>query len=229
MLSGVDLRLDTPVDAGDLMAEHPDVVIVATGGSPDTTFLETGSELVSTSWDVLSGSVRPSGSVLIFDDRGSEPGLSVAEFLADRGVGPIELVTPDRLVGHDLAATIGPAYLKMLYENDVAMTPDHRLVRIDRLGNRLAASLRNEHTGTVTDRIVDFVVTETGVIPDDDLYKGLLGESSNFGITDIEAFRNGSAQPLPTSGFNLFRVGDAMAGRDIAAAIFDSRRLCQNL
>jgi len=229
MLAGVDLRLDTPVDIADVIAEQPDVVIVATGGSPDLGFLDTGASLVSTGSDVLAGSIRPTGSVLIFDDRGSEAGLSVAEFLAGSGAGPIEVVTPDRLVGSELAATIGPAYLTMLYENDVAMTTDHRLTGVERQGSRLATRLRNEHTGTTAVRMVDSVVAETGALPNDDLYKALIGESANLGVVDLDAFRHGLAQPRTVSGFSLLRVGDAVASRDIATAIFDSRRLCQNL
>jgi len=229
LLAGADVRLNSPVDASDFLAERPDIVIVATGGSPDTSFLDYGSELANTTSDVLSGSIRPTGSVLIFDDRGSEPALSVAEFLAVKGVGPIELVTPDRLVGHDLAATIGPAYLKMLYEHHVVMTTDHRLVGVERRGGRLAATLRNEHTEETAVRVVDRVVTETGVVPNDGLYRELRGMSANRGIVEIDAFRRGVAQVVAASGFMLFRVGDAVAGRDIAAAIFDSRRLCQDL
>ncbi len=228
-VAGVDLRLNTPVDSSDVLAEHPDVVIIATGGFPDPTFLDAGSDVVATSWDVLSGTVRPTGRVLIFDDRGSEAGLSVAEYLATRGIGPVEIVTPDRLVGHDLSATIGPAYLKMLYENSVALTPDHRLVAVRRESHGLVATLRNEHTRAETQRIVEFVITETGVVPDDDLYSALRESSANLGVVDIEALRTGAAQPRSSRGFDLFRVGDAVAGRDIAAAIYDSRRLCQNL
>jgi len=109
------------------------------------------------------------------------------------------------------------------------MTADHRLVGVERREGRLAATLRNEYTGEATVRTVDWVVTETGVVPDDHLYRELLDGSANGGVTDIDAFRHGTAQPLPVAGFNLFRVGDAVAGRDIAAAIFDSRRLCQSM
>ena len=46
---------------------------------------------------------------------------------------------------------------------------------------------------------------------------------------DIEALAAGRAQAQPAEGFALYRVGDAVASRDIAAAIYEARRLCQAL
>ncbi len=226
---GVDVRLNSPVDAVEVAAEAPDVVIVATGGWPDTSFLDGGAELVHTSWDVLGGHVAISGDVLVYDDNGREHAPSVVEYLADRDVGPIELVTPDRLVAQDLAATTGPAYLRMLYENDVRMTPDHSLVRVERSGGRLCAVLRNVFTRLETERLVDSVVTEHGVIPDDDLYLTLRDSSANDGVLDIHALVAGEQQPERGDGCALYRVGDAVASRGIAASIFEARRLCQSL
>ena len=62
--------------------------------------------------------------------------------------------------------------------------------------------------------------------------KSLITLSNNKGITDIPALIRGEAQPLPKAeveGFNLFRVGDAAASRNIHAAILDARRLCQTI
>jgi hypothetical protein len=169
------------------------------------------------------------GCVLVYDDHGSERAASVVEFLTDRGVVDIEIVTPDRLVGQDLAATTGPAYLRMLYENGVTQTPDHRLVCVERDGRRLTGTLRNEHTRAESKRTVDAIVVEHGVIPDDELYLALRDRSANRGEVDIEALAAGRAQPRPAEGFALYRVGDAVASRDIAAAIYEARRLCQAL
>ena len=54
--AGVELRLDTPVDASDVLAESPDVVIVATGGWPDTSFLESGADPI---WSTRRGTSSP--------------------------------------------------------------------------------------------------------------------------------------------------------------------------
>lgn len=236
-LVGVDIRLSTPVDVSDVLAEGPDVVIVATGGTPEVSYMEMGADLVSTAWDVLGGSVRPEGRVLVYDDHGAERGLAVVEFLADKadllGVSGIEVVTPDRYVGQDLATPLGPAYLRMLYEGGVAMTPDHRLVAVELTdGGFLRAVMRNEYTRAEVDRMVDAVVVEHGVVPDEDLYVTLREGSANGGVVDLEALSGGRAQPAFTGtdgGYLLYRVGDCVASRDVASALLDARRLLQHL
>ncbi len=180
--------------------------------------------MIST-WDVLSGNAAPSGKVLIYDDHGGEHAPSVAEFLSARGVSGIELVTPDRLVAQDLAATTGPAYLEMLYENAVLMTPDHQLVRVERGESGLVATLRNVHTRLEVERRVDSVVFEHGVVPNDEPYVSLRGASDNSGVVEIAALVNGDPQPESGDGFVLHRIGDAVASRGIHAAIYDARRL----
>ncbi len=227
--AGVELRLNSPVDAGDVASEEPDIVIVATGGLPDTSFLSAGEDLVHSTWDVLGGHVAIKGTVLIYDDHGGEHAPSVAEFLSGRGVSQIELVTPDRLVAQDLAATTGPAYLRMLYEIDAVMTPNHQLVAVERDDSMLRARLRNVFTRNEVIRTVDDVVVEHGVAPNDELFKELRAASANGGTINIAAFTDGEPQPVPTEGFALFRVGDAVASRGIAAALYDARRLCQLL
>ncbi|GIT46301.1 MAG: hypothetical protein Ct9H300mP12_08860 [Acidimicrobiales bacterium] len=90
-----------------------------------------------TAWDVLGGSAQTRGPSVVYDDHGAERGLAVVEFLVEKtellGVSDIEVVTPDRHVGLDLATPLGPAYLRMLYEGGVTMTPDHRLVTVESL------------------------------------------------------------------------------------------------
>ncbi len=226
---GVDVRLNSPVDEADVAREEPDIVIAATGGFPDPSFLDSGDELVVSTWDVLSGNASVAGSVLLYDDHGGEHAPSVAEFLSGRGVSEIELVTPDRLVAQDLAATTGPAYLEMLYESGVVMTPDHQLIRVVRADGALRATLRNVHTRKEIDRSVDVVVFEHGVVPNDQPYTGLREISSNKGVVDIEALLGSVPQPILGDGFVLHRIGDAVASRGIATAIYEARRLCQLL
>ncbi len=242
--SGVDVRLSTPVGTDEVWAESPDVVVVATGGWPDTGFLDAGAELVHTSWDVLGGHARPTGRVLVYDDHGAERGLAVVEHLVGNGNPPgdagcaVEVVTPDRHVGLDLATPLGPEYLRMLYGAGVAMTPDHRLVRVEAAddGTGLRAVLRNDYTRVEVERSVNAVVVEHGVVPDEDLFAALRPDSSNDGVTDLAALAAGTAQPAfaglgggSDAGPALFRVGDCIASRDVASALLDARRLLQHL
>ncbi len=236
-LAGVDVRLAAPVDATEVLAEEPDVVIAATGGAPEVSYLQVGADLVCTAWDVLGGSARPKGRVLVYDDHGAERGLAVVEFLLEKAelleVSDIEVVTPDRHVGLDLATPLGPAYLRMLYEGGVSMTSDHRLVAVESTEDgSLQASVRNEYTRLEGNRVVDFVIVEHGVAPAEDLYLTLREASTNGGVVDLVALSRGLAQPGFTGtdgGYLLYRVGDCVASRDVASALLDARRLLQHL
>jgi hypothetical protein len=117
----------------------------------------------------------------------------------------------------------------MLYGHGVLLTPDHRLISVERSGDGLRATLRNEYTRAEVVREVDSVVTEHGVVPDGSLFQELRDGSSNEGVVDLEALLAGDPQPLPGSGYTLFRVGDAVASRDVASAIYEARRLLQTL
>src|SRR5262249_33929074 len=81
----VDMRFGKWAEADDVRAEAPDIVIVATGGLPDSAVITEGVDLVSTSWDILAGDAKPAGEALLFDDNGAHPGLQAAELLAAAG------------------------------------------------------------------------------------------------------------------------------------------------
>ena len=48
-------------------------MIVATGGLPNTEILEEGNGLAVSTWDILSGNVKPAEEVLLFGDDGGHP------------------------------------------------------------------------------------------------------------------------------------------------------------
>ena len=83
-------------------------------------------------------------------------------------------------------------------------------------------------TGESADRVVDQVVVEQGTVPNDDVYADLKDGSVNRGEIDIDAFVRVTPQRLLTDlkgRYQLFRIGDAVASRNIHAAIYDARRL----
>ncbi len=84
---GVTFRFNHYAEAEDVLAESPDIVVVATGGLPDTGFLDAGEDLATTSWDILAGAVRPAASAILYDDNGAHPGMTTAEFMVEAGVG----------------------------------------------------------------------------------------------------------------------------------------------
>jgi len=91
------------------------------------------------------------------------------------------------------------------------------------------AIMLNVHTRTETFRTLDSIIVENGVLPNEDLYLGLRDSSSNGGEIDIDAFTAGKPQPTDKERYELYRIGDAVASRGIAAAIYEARRLCMHI
>ena len=224
---GAEIRTDTKATVEAVLAEVPDVVIVATGGSPDKGPFEGAAHAAST-WDILAGTVAAGDSVLLFDDQGDHQAMSVAELLAVRG-SKVELVHPERFAGVEVGLTNWPTHLRELYSKGVVMTPDLRLTAVYPEGNRLVAVLRNEYTLEEEERVVDQVVAEHGTLPVDELYFTLVPQSRNLGEVDLDALialRPQAVDANPEGQFQLFRIGDAVASRNLHAAIYDSLRLC---
>jgi N-methyl-L-proline demethylase len=82
---GVEFHFETLAEADDVIAQNPDVVIVATGGLFHTEVLEAGNELVESNWDIISRSIQPGQDVLVSDDAGDHAGLQAAEIIAATG------------------------------------------------------------------------------------------------------------------------------------------------
>jgi 2,4-dienoyl-CoA reductase-like NADH-dependent reductase (Old Yellow Enzyme family) len=229
-LAGVDVRLNSYAEPEDVLALDPDVVIVATGGLPNTDYFGEGGDLVVSGWDVLSGQTALSGEVLVYDENGHHQGPSVAEFLAAR-VARVTFIVPDRLPAVELGATNSAQFMKALYAAGVHFIPDLALKGVRREGNRLVATLKNMYTEAREDHVADHIVVEHGTLPADELYHGLKAGSRNRGEVDLDALIEGRPQAIdanPDGRYQLFRVGDAVAGRNIHAAIYDSLRLCKN-
>lgn len=227
---GVRFRFNHYAEADDVTAEAPDVVIVATGGLPNTDFLDEGGEHATTSWDLLTGVTGAAETVLVYDDNGAHPGMTVAEYLIEAG-SRVELVTPERTLAPDVGGTNYPVYFRALSKGGVAVRLNLRLVGIRRDGNGLIARFEDEYGGgRIVEKRADQIVVEHGTVPLEDLYFALKPLSSNLGEVDYRAFAVGAAQTVrrnPDGAFQLFRLGDAVASRNIHAAIFDAVRFTQ--
>ncbi len=225
---GVDVRVDTYADehlVGDL---QPDVVIVATGGLPQNPQLEMGGDLVTSAWDVVGGDARLTGDVLLYDDDGTHSAMTTAEMIARSGAH-LEIVTPERTVGVDVGGMNMVPYARAFNETDTRITLNQRVRAVRREGGRLTVEIGSDHTPVRHTRTVDAVVVDHGVLANDDLYHALVKGSSNGGEVDYEALVAGRPQPVGGDGYQLFRIGDAVAGRNIHAAIYDALRLGKDL
>ena len=228
---GVEARFNTLAEAEDVLAEDPAVVIVATGGLPNTAILQSGEELVASSWDLLSGDVAPGEDVLLYDDNGAHPGMQAAELLAEAGAR-LEVVSPERFFAPEIGGLNHVAYARTLQSHGARVTINTRLRAVRRDGNKLTAVLGSDYQDGTEERQVDQVVVEHATLPLDELYFALKEGSVNRGEVDYPALIDGRAQSIrsnPEGGYQLFRIGDAVASRNIHAAIYDALRLCKAL
>ena len=227
---GVAVHLNRLAEMSDVLAESPDVVVVATGGVSDPGHFE-GSALAASTWDILAGESPGGGEVLVYDEHGGHNALACVEHLAAAG-SKVELVTPHTAPGLALGDTNRGAHLAELHRLRVAIRPDHRLVRIERADNRLQAHLVSLYGDASVVVDCDRVVYEHGTIANDDLYRALRPRSRNLGEVDIAAliaFEPSVREPNPDGRFDLFRIGDAWTSRNVHAAMLDAMRVCKDL
>lgn len=226
---GVDLRLNTFAQAEDIQAEDPDLVVVATGGWPDLS-AQAGADHAISSWDVLGGEVRPSGEVLLVDEVGEQAAGVCAQVMAQAGA-TVTMITPDRAIAHDLGPTNSAVVLRDLARAGVGFECFQALVSITPHGNRHRAVLRHVLTGEHSEQVVDAVVIEAGSAPMDGVYHDLKAASRNLGQLDQSAMIEGRS-PFdtlnPQGQFHLARIGDAMASRNVHAALYDALRVCKD-
>jgi 2,4-dienoyl-CoA reductase-like NADH-dependent reductase (Old Yellow Enzyme family)/thioredoxin reductase len=226
---GVDIRYNSFAEAEDVIALQPELVIVASGGLPQNEGMTEGAELAVSSWEILAGDVKPAEEVLVFDDNGAHPGMAAAEFIADAG-SRLELVTPERFFAPEMGGLNVVPYMRKFVERRVLITTMTRVKALQRSGNKIRAVLWSPYTmAECGERIVDQVVVDNGTSANADLYFALKEHSSNRGEIDYRAFAEGKPQTIRTNDkgrFQLFRIGDAVASRNIHAAIYDALRLC---
>lgn len=226
---GVTVKLNSYVSTEDL-ADF-DAIVVATGGLPKALEISGGQHVVE-SWDVLSGSKRLSGNVLVYDDHGGNQALDLAEHLANSGA-IVEFVTPERTMATDVGGMVASAYFKSLSELGVKFTILRELKRIEKNSDgTFTAYLGMEDESWEEPRVVSAVVAETGTTASSDIYDELVSLSTNGGEVEIEAMINGRPQTSvrnPEGTFQLFRIGDAVSSRGIHSAILDATRICRGI
>ena len=229
----VIFHFNTLAEADDVTALNPDVVIIATGGLPNTELFETGKDAphVVTAWDLIAGDVKPSDHVLIYDESGDHPALQAAEVAAFAG-SKVEIMTPDRSFAPDVMAMNLTPYMRSLQDKDVTFTVTRRLLNVERTGNKLAATVGTDYSDHTYQMEYDQVVVNYGTMPLDDLYFDLKPMSSNGGAVDYEDLIDGKPQQISRNAegtFQLFRIGDAVSARNTHAAIYDALRLVKDL
>ncbi len=225
---GVEVHLNFYAEPSDILARSPDCVIVATGGIPDIDWID-GAEYCATVWDAVTGSVPLGEEIVVYDGTGRHPAPQCAEYCASAGK-TTTLVGLDGFLAVELTYSERVTWKRRLYELGIATKFDHRLKSVRKRGNGLLALFVNEVTGASLELNCDQLFVEHGTIPADDIFQELRSHSINDGVTNIDALLQGESQSPPGSlsdgGFELHRIGDAVASRNIHAAVLDALRLC---
>jgi len=198
---GVDCRLRVEASVDTVLAESPDVVIIATGSSPHVPDLRgLDGKHVVTDRDVLLDRVEVGERVVVVDDVHTQQGLSTAEHLLDRG-RRVEVISRLFYAGQDVGVTsIAPLYSR-LFAKGVTLTPHTDLVAVE--GS--AVVVANVYTRAER-RIegVDTVVLSMGSRSIDALYRALKGQVAA-----------------------LHAIGDCVAPRGIHQAILEGTRVAR--
>jgi FAD dependent oxidoreductase len=205
---GVVIRRGRPLDAGDVVAEGADHVVVAVGAAPPVAGFQRALRLAdrlpglelghaTTAQDVLGGAVDIAGRVLVLDDVDDWRGIGTAMFLQERGCS----VT---------IATAAPAVAAGLFHS-AADAPARRRFAV--AGGELApntvvagwradtATLRSTLTGDEVERPFDWLV-----------------------VAGTPVARTELSEALHRHGIAHAAIGDCLAPRTAAAAILDGRR-----
>jgi 2,4-dienoyl-CoA reductase-like NADH-dependent reductase (Old Yellow Enzyme family) len=228
---GVEIRCNAYAESSDMTAEDPAVVVVATGGVPNMSFLDDGHAFATSTWDILTGAVKPAASVLLYDDNGAHPGMTAAEFIAGAG-SELQVVTPERMLAPDIGGTSYPAYFRALALADATISINLRLERLERRGNKVAGIFFDEYGKRRIEKEADQIVVEHGSTPVDELYFELKAGSLNLGEIDHDALLANRPQTIvrnPAGRYRLFRIGDAVSSRNIHAAVYDAIRLMKDV
>ncbi|WP_457586554.1 oxidoreductase [Ensifer canadensis] len=224
---GVPVHYNVFAGIDDIKERSPDLVVIATGGIAQNPALEAGDDLVVSSWDIIAGAVKPEGPVLLYDDNGAHSGMTAAELIARAGV-ELEIVSPERMFAPEVGGMNHVPYAKTFADHNVRVTINTRLKSVRRDGNGLVATLGSDFSDSASsERRVAQVVVEHGTVPMDDLYRELKPLSRNLGAVDYKALLRGE-NPISVrnadGSFDMFRIGDAVASRNIHAGIYDALR-----
>jgi 2,4-dienoyl-CoA reductase-like NADH-dependent reductase (Old Yellow Enzyme family) len=230
----VKFNFNVVAESQDVLVEKPHTIIIATGGMPNLELFETKKDLenVYTSWDIISGDIKLSDNILIYDEAGDHTGMQSAEIAIKEG-STVEFMTPDRLISSEIMGMNLTPYLKNLQDKKITYSIAKRLLDVSIKGNKLNALIGSDYDENFKyNSSYDQVFLNYGIKPLDELYYSLVPFSKNKGEVDYNKFINGDEQDIIKSDnnkFNLFRIGDAVSSRNIHAAIYDALRLVINL
>ncbi|MEM7798015.1 MAG: NADH:flavin oxidoreductase [Chloroflexota bacterium] len=224
----VDVRLGTAADEARILAERPDVVVIATGGTPRFIDIE-GVEHCRSVWDGMRNPLSfIKGKVLIYDGMGQHQAPSCAVHLAQIGA-QVEFATIDDRIAEEMGSSERVMHRKRFEEHQIPVHIDLHLKAVKQEGKRLKVTFHHELTDSSKCFVVDHLLIDQGTMPTATLYNALREQSCNKGVIDMPALLASKPQPIRgawTGGFELYCIGDAVSSRSIHSAVYDALRLC---
>ena len=202
--SGAEVRLGADATAETLLAEKPDAVILATGQEETRPAHIPGMAggRVHTPLQVLQGPRPEPCHALIIDDIGSHQATSLAEYLAEAGCR-ISMVTSAFCVGQELGVTLDlELWHQRMGDKALEIYTGHIVMSVE--GDPVLLDI---HTNS--ERVLEGVEL---VVP------------VNHGRARDELFHQLHGK-VPA----LYRVGDALAPKDVGEAILDGHRAARRL
>jgi len=202
--AGAVVKTGVEMTTEKVLADKPDVVIIATGSQPKQNPVPgADSAAVFNVWQVLHNEADLGNRVCLIDYDGHQRAAATAEFMANQGKS-VHMITASLFIGAELGPT-QDLYLtrQRLLQKGVTFTPDIAVMEIggDR-GEKLIKGFNvysnewNEWGG------FDSVVLAMGQKADDELYLSLKGKVDE-----------------------LYRIGDAVAPRKVDMAIWEGHRI----
>lgn len=192
--AGVEIHLDSPMDAEKIYALKPDVVIMATGAKPYRPFIPgIENKHVCTYLDMLDGSVQPGKKVLILG--GKLIGAQIAHLVSSNG-GRAILTEPTPEIGSDAGGRT-----KWVLMREVNEDPDIDIRTSTSVEKISADSAILQHGGEYEEiRDIDNVVICLGAAPENELADQLKWEDK-----------------LP----EIYTIGDCLLPRKLTEAIYE--------
>lgn len=202
---GVTIKTGKELTVQQILADKPEVVIVATGSKPQkTAFSGEGNEPeVLDGRQVLEGRYPVGQKVVYIDESGGRQGASTVEWLADQGK-EIQMITSDPFIGVALAP-IGELNLMRgrLLQKGVTFVQETEVMEI---GHRKVSARDIYSHRIISFEGHDTVVVDAGNVAENSLYRQLKGKVEE-----------------------LYHVGDAVAPRGIDMAVWEGNAVGNKL
>jgi N,N-dimethylglycine/sarcosine dehydrogenase len=197
-----DVRLNTPATVDLVKSLAPDMIIVATGSTPNQLTLASPGPRVLTVHELIAGQADGAKNAIVVDREFSNRPWPALDYLSSRGA-KVHFVTPRLIVGEGIVETWTlDEYLRQLISRGVSFLPGFDL-----------AEWHDDHRAVLR----DIQTGEEQVIANVDCVVGLVGSAPNEELI----------APLRSLGADLHVIGDANNPATVEAATFQGARLAR--